>query len=616
MKLPDRWADWTCLDEIGQGSYGKVYELFKENEEGREEYAALKVIMVPEGYGESCLKEIQILSELADCENILDILDYHIESDKKVQMVYILMPLLENLSDYISLHPPDEREVIKMGIDLCRALERCEKDGILHRDIKPENIMVDRGCYILGDFGFATEIGNNLSKKGSYLYMAPEIFHGKPYSYTGDIYSLGLVMYKLMNRMREPFLPLDKKLVTYQDREEATEKRMNAFKLPAPVDAGPELSEIILRACARNPQKRYQSAGHFRKALERCLTGDYVSEADRKKKMMLICTFMVLCLLAVGYFRAERYSEVRQMISQWRDHSDLRYRMNRHGVLYIDHIKDLEDISSWDIPKNKIKKIVLGHGIESIGWGTFSECGNLERVSFPDTLKTIEKEAFAGCGKLMIHEENLPDHMDMIESDAFAGTRWEKEQTSNCLILRGFLIGYKGDEDHLKIPDAVRVIGSYFSIGNPNIQEVELSPNVTKVGDFALNDCSHLYDIQIPSSLTSFGISPFSGTPWADEEGEFLVVNGILLAHQERKEKVAVPSGVREIGNLVFSEDMKLREIIIPDTVKAISQDAFEGCRNLTEVVLPPHLEREDVFDCFRDTAWYENSIEEYISSH
>ena len=78
-----------------------------------------------------------------------------------------------------------EKEVIKLGMDLSKALEYCRKLKIIHRDIKPENIFVSRfGDFKLGDFGIARELERTMSgfsKKGTYSYMAPEMYKGEKY---------------------------------------------------------------------------------------------------------------------------------------------------------------------------------------------------------------------------------------------------------------------------------------------------------------------------------------------------------------------------------------------------------------------------------------------------
>jgi hypothetical protein len=170
-------------------------------------------------------------------------------------------------------------DVIQFGIDICSALEQCSKLSIIHRDIKPDNILVaPNGDYKLCDFGIARYMDQtvgSLSLKGTYTYMAPEIYHGQKYGSQADIYSLGIVLYRLMNRNRDPFINPEKQMVYYKDREEALRRRMEGEELPKPFDASEAFTEIIRKACAFAPEQRYGSAAELKRDLELFKEGDY-----------------------------------------------------------------------------------------------------------------------------------------------------------------------------------------------------------------------------------------------------------------------------------------------------------------------------------------------------
>ena len=159
-----------------------------------------------------------------------------------------------------------------MGLTCAKALEYCQRQNVIHRDIKPENIFVSRfGEFKLGDFRNCQRIGTKYERtfqKGTFSYMAPEMYKGEAYDSRVDIYSLGIVLYKLRNRNRLPFLNLEKQLITYRDKENALTRRMSGEPLPKPGEAGSELAEIILEACAHSREARYQNPGDFREALE------------------------------------------------------------------------------------------------------------------------------------------------------------------------------------------------------------------------------------------------------------------------------------------------------------------------------------------------------------
>lgn len=128
--------------------------------------------------------------------------------------------------------------------------------------------MISRtGEYKLGDFGVARALEkttSGLSKKGTYTYMAPEVFKGESYGSSVDIYSLGIVRYRLLNNNMEPF----RTERTYADSEQALAWRVNGEQITDIPGVDKNLSDIIVRACSYTPQERWQSPGEMRRALE------------------------------------------------------------------------------------------------------------------------------------------------------------------------------------------------------------------------------------------------------------------------------------------------------------------------------------------------------------
>lgn len=301
------FPNWTVKRLIGSGSYGKVYEI--ERDDGHAVYrSAMKVITIPQneseiksrlvegesvetvstyyaGVARSLLNENRVMAELRGNSNIVSYEDHQVikHQDGIGCDIFIRMELLTSFIDYMAENNINEDVVIRLGIDLCRALEICEKKNIIHRDIKPGNIFVsDTGDFKLGDFGIARTIdmtSGGLSKKGTYRYMAPEVYKGEPYGKTVDICSLGLVMYYLMNANRTPFLPDAPATVSYNDEENSLLRRMKGERITPPKFASNKLSSIILKACAFDPRQRYQSASQMRRDLE-ALKADTFQGAD------------------------------------------------------------------------------------------------------------------------------------------------------------------------------------------------------------------------------------------------------------------------------------------------------------------------------------------------
>ena len=152
-----------------------------------------------------------------------------------------------------------EKTTVALAKDICKALELCESRNIVHRDIKPQNLFVNEyGEYKLGDFGIAREMDHatNATKTGTYKYMAPEVYNNQPYDHNIDIYSLGLVMYWLLNEKRMPFVPLPPTVPTAQEEETAKYKRLKGEKIPAPKYGSAGLKKIVLKACEADRRKR------------------------------------------------------------------------------------------------------------------------------------------------------------------------------------------------------------------------------------------------------------------------------------------------------------------------------------------------------------------------
>ena len=305
------WPEWELIEKIGEGSFGKVYKA-KRTERGRSFYSAIKIISIPGSKGEldsvrsemnneqstreyfrnlveDCIQEIYTMEHFCGNSHVVSFEDFKVVEylDEIGWDISIRMEYLTSFMDYCTGKELTEKEVIKLGCDLAMALIYCRKLNIIHRDVKPENIFVSRfGDFKLGDFGIAREQAHtmsNMSKKGTYSYMAPEIYKGEKYDSSIDIYSLGIVLYKLMNQNRLPFLSLDKQLITYRDKETALARRMAGEKMPVPVNASAAFSHIILKACAYEPGKRYRKPEDMLRDLEKLRLAPVNAEKEWEK---------------------------------------------------------------------------------------------------------------------------------------------------------------------------------------------------------------------------------------------------------------------------------------------------------------------------------------------
>lgn len=290
------WPEWKIVEKIGEGSFGQVYKA-QRTERGKSFYSAIKIINIPgsqselnsvrsetgndqaareyfQNLVEECIQEIGTMEYFRGNSYIVSVEDFKVMEylDAIGWEISIRMEYLTSFLDYCAEKQLQEKEVIQMGLDLSKALEYCRKLHIIHRDVKPENIFVSRfGDFKLGDFGIARELERTMSgfsKKGTYSYMAPEMYKGEKYDSRVDIYSLGIVLYKLMNHNRLPFMNLEKQFITYRDKENALNKRMSGEQMAPPAEAGKLFGQIILKACAFDPDERYQTPEEFYQALD------------------------------------------------------------------------------------------------------------------------------------------------------------------------------------------------------------------------------------------------------------------------------------------------------------------------------------------------------------
>ena len=300
--LKQIWPEWSIGKRIGGGAYGTVYEASR-HEYGVENHAAIKIISIPANEAEidtlrsegldmqatkthfetivnDFVNEIRLMVSLEGRSNIVNVKDYKVV-EKKGEFgwnIFILMELLTPFAVYTCDHQMTESEVIKLGCDICTALETCAEEKIIHRDIKPGNILVHKsGDFKLGDFGIARKLENmtgGLSQRYTPKYMAPEVATSMYYDERVDIYSLGIVLYELLNGRRIPFQP-NKQINSLADIESAVRRRNSGEALPAPCDASPAMADLILHACAYEPNMRFASPTEMKQALLSVANGTY-----------------------------------------------------------------------------------------------------------------------------------------------------------------------------------------------------------------------------------------------------------------------------------------------------------------------------------------------------
>lgn len=265
-ELKTFWPQWHVVKRLGGGSFGDVFQIYRDKYGIRVE-SALKVIQIsdetetsflipvsqgglegdkqktsdtagvfnkkpheehfqsgkkavygdPETIPEDLRNEIKIMEALRGAPNIVVIEDFHCKKEGATNSLFVRMELLSSFQEILHNRLKNhemfsQQEVLKIGRDVCTALMYCEKKGIIHRDLKPANLFVDEfGNFKVGDFGVSkrldtVHLAHTMTGVGTISYMAPEIYRGQSYNNTVDIYALGLILYQLLNGCRIPFL--------------------------------------------------------------------------------------------------------------------------------------------------------------------------------------------------------------------------------------------------------------------------------------------------------------------------------------------------------------------------------------------------------------------------
>ncbi|MFI5913981.1 Stk1 family PASTA domain-containing Ser/Thr kinase [Dactylosporangium sp. NPDC051541] len=171
------------------------------------------------------------------------------------------------------------RRALEITADICAALEFSHRHGIIHRDIKPGNVMLTQtGQVKVMDFGIARALASGATTMtqtsaviGTAQYLSPEQARGEPVDARSDVYASGCVLFELVCG-HPPFVGDNPVSVAYQHVREDPRPPSASNR-----DVTPEIDAVVLKALAKNPLNRYQSAGEMRADVMRAAAGRPVS---------------------------------------------------------------------------------------------------------------------------------------------------------------------------------------------------------------------------------------------------------------------------------------------------------------------------------------------------
>jgi serine/threonine-protein kinase len=192
---------------------------------------------------------------------------------------YIVMEYVEGVTLRDIVHtegPMEPQRAIEVIADACQALNFSHQHGIIHRDVKPANIMISKtGAVKVMDFGIARALadsGNPMTQTaaviGTAQYLSPEQARGEKVDARSDVYSLGCVLYEMLTG-EPPFVGDSPVAVAYQHVREDPVAPSHRHE-----GISPDLDAVVLKALAKNPENRYQTAADMRTDLIRVHSGE------------------------------------------------------------------------------------------------------------------------------------------------------------------------------------------------------------------------------------------------------------------------------------------------------------------------------------------------------
>jgi eukaryotic-like serine/threonine-protein kinase len=277
---------YRILRKLGSGGMANVY-LAEDQELGRR--VAIKILndrhANDDQFVERFRREAKNAAGLSH-PNIVSIYD----RGEAEGTYYIAMEFLDGRSLkelIVSRGPAPVSVAIDYARQILAALRFAHRNGIVHRDIKPHNVLVDsEGRLKVTDFGIARAGASQMTEAGSIIgtaqYLSPEQAKGAPVDQTSDLYSVGVVLYELLTGV-VPF--------TGDTPVEIAMKHLSATPDPPSTHRAEiprELDKVVMRALAKDPHERYQTAEEFDADLARVARGASVSPATEEAATAII----------------------------------------------------------------------------------------------------------------------------------------------------------------------------------------------------------------------------------------------------------------------------------------------------------------------------------------
>lgn len=296
-----RYGQWQATRLLGRGGMGVVY-LAERADGAFQMAAAVKVVplaLASADIEERFRRERQFLASL-DHPNVARLIDGGVTS---TGLPYLVMEFVDGLTidRYCEDHQLGVRDRVALMRQVLEALAYVHGQLVIHRDLKPSNILVDSsGSVKLLDFGTARLVdagsATSITRTGVFAftpeYASPEQVAGKPLEFSSDIYSAGVLLYRLLTG-RAPYH------FTGHSPAEIVETIGRAEPEPPGLN-DPQLESILGSALRKDPQQRYQSAAEMDADLARYLGRERVLARRPRKLPRMAAVVSMAAAVAIG----------------------------------------------------------------------------------------------------------------------------------------------------------------------------------------------------------------------------------------------------------------------------------------------------------------------------
>lgn len=299
IALPFTWGHLEVREKIGDGAFGEV---FRAHDTQLRRDVALKLLSSARAgskrAADQFIAEARMLAQV-ESDHVVTVHGADIHQGRPGLWTDLIRG--QTLEQVITISGPmSAKEAVLVGVDLCMALSEIHKKGLVHRDVKTQNVMRDESTHriLLMDFGAAAAfLPHELEAKegaesvyGTPLAVAPEVLSGAKATPASDIYSLGVLLYRLVTRR----YPVDAS--TFRELEEHHRTGMRRPLRDARSDLPAKFVNAVERALEPDPSRRYSSVGE----MERSLLESIGVRAPVRRWPMLAAASLAVLVVAYG----------------------------------------------------------------------------------------------------------------------------------------------------------------------------------------------------------------------------------------------------------------------------------------------------------------------------